>query len=428
MKRTERKWIKNKTVGVYVFVFIFSILCWTTCFLNAFAVSTSNSVMSNITVVWSLAEEIEPFSDKSEKTEKEIEEELYNVIEEEIQGLDLGELQKYVDELNDGEGSVVQRLLLYIKGERFDYQKFSTQILEVLFRKALEIFPAFACIAAIALLSGIVSSLRIGAWANSASDMVFLVSYSAVLIPLVSVLIECIGQTFTCIEEMQRQMQLIYPLMLTLMAASGGTLSAAICRPAVSFFSTAIVAVITSVVLPLTLIIIVFSIAGNFTQELKISKFSDFFKSTNKWIIGIAVSVFGLFFTLQGITAATYDGVVRRAAKYAIGNGIPIVGGFLSGGFDLAIAGGVLIKNALGSLGIFLMISVLFEPVVLLITVNLLLRLTSAATQSLGNGRISNLLSETAGNLHFCMAGLLFTAFLYFISIVLMICASEVLF
>jgi stage III sporulation protein AE len=137
--------------------------------------------------------------------------------------------------------------------------------------------------------------------------------------------------------------------------------------------------------------------------------------------------VFGLFFTLQGLTAATYDGVVRRAAKYAIGSGVPIVGGFLSGGFDLAVAGSILIKNSLGSMSIFLMVSVLFEPLVTLISVNVMLRFTAAITQPYGDSRISDFLGETADNLNYCTAGLLFTAFLYFITIVLIVSASEAL-
>jgi stage III sporulation protein AE len=175
-------------------------------------------------------------------------------------------------------------------------------------------------------------------------------------------------------------------------------------------------------------IIIVFSIAGNLTNQLKINKFTGFFKSINKWIIGICISAFGIFFTLQGITAANYDGIVRRAAKYAIGNGVPIVGGFLSGGFDLAVACSILIKNSLGCMSIFLMLAVIFEPLILLIAVNVLLRLTAAITQPFGGGRISDFLGETAENLHYCTAGLLFTAFLYFLTIMLMVCASEVLF
>ncbi len=363
------------------------------------------------------------------ETDKKAEEKLNENVEELVGNLDLQALQEYVDSIGAfNDESVGERLIALIKGEAFDYQSFGDRITTVLFKNVRELLPSFACIAAVALLSGIISSLRSGSLANTAGEMIFLITYAAALIPLIVVLTECFTAAFSAVYAMQKQMQIVYPLLLTLMAASGGTLSVAICRPAVSFFSTAIVSVVTAVVFPLTITIIAFSMAGNLTKELKISKFSAFFKSINKWIIGICISVFGLFFTLQGITAATYDGVVRRAAKYAIGNGIPIVGGFLSGGFDLAVAGSVLIKNSLGSMSIFLMVSVLFEPVILLVAVNLLLRFTAAITQPFGDSRISDFLGETAENLHYCTAGLLFTAFLYFLSIVQIVSSAEALF
>lgn len=372
---------------------------------------------------------VDSVSAVAEQTSGEAERVLGESVLELIGELDLKALQDYVNSLGGLSGeSVAERLVDYINGESFHYENFAREILNVLFKNVRELLPAFACIAAITLLSGLISTLKSGNVANTAGNMIFLISYAAALIPLIGVLTECFEQTFKSVSQMQRQMQIVYPLLLTLMAASGGTLSVSMCRPAVAFFSNTIVSLITSVVFPLTVAIVAFSMAGNLTKELKMNKFCAFFKSINKWVIGVSISVFGLFFTLQGLTAATYDGVVRRAAKYAIGSGIPIVGGFLSGGFDLAVAGSILIKNSLGSMSIFLMVSVLFEPIITLISVNVLLRFTAAITQSFGDSRISDFLGETAENLHYCTAGLLFTAFLYFLTIVLMVSSSEVLF
>ncbi len=354
------------------------------------------------------------------------EEALYESIAEQLGQLDLEALDEYVQSLGDFAGeSVAERLASYIKGAEFDYESAWKGFAETLLARAVELLPAFACITAVTLLSGLISTLKSGKAGQTSSEMIFIVTYAAALIPLLGVLTEVFSVSISCLRAMQKQMQLVFPLMLTVMSASGGGVSAAVCRPAVAFFSSTIVSVIEGVVFPITVTVVAFSMAGKLTSELKISKFTAFFKSINKWIIGVCVSVFGIFFTLQGITSASYDGVVRRAAKYAIGNGIPIVGGFLSGGFDLAVAGGILIKNALGSMGIFLMISVLFEPILLLITVNLLLRLTSAITQPFGDSRISDFLGETAENLHYCTAGLLFTAFLYFLTIMIMIFSTE---
>lgn len=356
-------------------------------------------------------------------------EELNQNILDQIDKLDTEELQKYLDSLDGfSDKSVGERLFDYIKGEQFDYGSFGQQILSVLFEDVKNMLPAFACVCAVALLCGILSSIKSNFADQSSADMMFLVAYAAALIPVLAVLTECFSRAGESIVSMQTQMQIVFPLLLTLMAASGGSVSAAIYQPAVAFLSTTIVSVVSSVVFPVTLTIIAFSMAGNLSKELKLNNFASFFKSINKWIIGVCVSVFGLFFTVQGLTSATYDGITRRAAKYAIGTGVPIVGGFLSGGFDLAVAGSVLIKNSLGSLSIFLMVSVLFEPLVMLIAANLFFRLTAAVTQPLGESRISDFLSETADNLNYCTAGLLFVAFLYFISIVLIICSSEVIF
>lgn len=365
----------------------------------------------------------------SANTKEEPKNMLNETVKEQIEALDLEELEAYIDSLGYfSNKSLSERLAEYIKSGTINYEGIWEQIRIVLFAKIAEILPAFACIAAIVLLSGLLSTMKITNGINASAEMIYLITYVAALIPLLIVLTECFQVSMDCISAMKTQIQLIFPLMLTLMAASGGALTAAVCRPAVGFFAANIVSVMHSLVFPLTITIIVLSIASSMTKELKIGKFTAFFKSINKWIIGVCVSAFGIFFTLQGLTAANYDGIVRRTAKYAIGNGIPIVGGFLSGGFDLAVAGSVLIKNSLGNMSIFLMLSVIFEPIVLLISVNLLLRLTAAMAQPLGDGRISDCLEETAGNLQYCMAGILFTAFLYFLSIMLMVCASEALF
>lgn len=401
MKTIPIKLRRNKKKYVFIFLIIFISLCIVFSF-------------TQITV--------------SAKEGEQAEEKLNETVSELLSKLDLEELQSYVESLGVSDTNVAERLLTHIKGEDFNYDDFTSKLGEVLLQKVYEILPAFACITAITLLSGIISSLKSGTLAGTASDMIILISYIASLIPLIGVLTDCFQTSLRCMSNMQKQMQIVYPLLLTLMATSGGSVSVAVCRPAVAFFSTNIVSIISTVVLPLTITIIAFSMASNLTKELKISKFSAFFKSTNKWIIGICVSVFGIFFTLQGITTASYDGIVRRATKYAIGNGIPIVGGFLSGGFDLAVASSVLIKNSLGSMSIFLMITVLFEPIILLLSTGLLLRFTSAVTQPFGDARISDFLGETADNLHYCTAGLLFTAFLYFLSIMLFVVSSEALF
>jgi len=353
--------------------------------------------------------------------------ELNENILEQIEKLDTSALEEYVNGLGILKGeSIKDRIVDYIAGGG-EFNDFFELIGSLLFSNLKNLLSPFACITAMVLLSGLITALNGHTIGASTSNTVFLATYTAVLIPVLAVLTECFGMIRESVSSMEKQMQIVFPLVLTLMAASGGSVSAAIYKPAVAFLSTTIVSAVSTVVLPVTIALIVFSAIGKISPELNTDKFSAFLKSINKWIIGIGVSVFGMFFTVQGITAATYDGITKRAARYAISSGVPIVGGFLSGGFDLALAGSVLIKNSIGSLGLVLLMVALSEPLMILVATNLFLRFTAAVTQPIGDRRISDFLGATADNLNYGTASLLFVAFLYFVVIVLMICSSEVL-
>ncbi len=119
----------------------------------------------------------------------ETEEELNQTIIEQLEQLDLQALQKYVDSLgNFTNESVVERLLAYIGGNELDYAKMAEQFGTVLFAKVMEIFPVFACITAIALLSGLLSTMRGDMIVRTTSETMFLITYAAALVPLVAVL------------------------------------------------------------------------------------------------------------------------------------------------------------------------------------------------------------------------------------------------
>ena len=166
---------------------------------------------------------------------------------------------------------------------------------------------------------------------------------------------------------------------------------------------------------------------GNLSSDVRTEKLGELFKSFNKWLIGLTLGLFSIFLTVQGIAAAQYDGLSLRAAKYAISSSVPIVGGFLSGGFDLVLAGSALIKNALGSFAVFILFGTLLQPLMLFVAFQLFLRIAAAATEPIG-GKISSFLSRLAGDLGYFIAGLLCIAFLYFITLMLLICSSGVIF
>lgn len=361
--------------------------------------------------------------------EDEARQELDDDIRELIGSLDTEELQNYLDTLSAFRGvSIKDKLMSVITGDfSLDYSSLAGAVFALIWDEGKIMLPAFAVILAVTLLCGILNSAKSDLLQSTMSDIIHFVCYLSVGATVLACLIGVLDAGFSAIFAMQKQMELIYPLLLTLMAASGGAVSVGIFRPAVAFMSGGICELFTSIVLPSSLVIIILAFVGDLTDDVRTEKLGELFKSVNKWLIGLVLGLFSVVLTVQGIASSQYDGISLKAAKYVISGSIPLVGGFLSGGVELLIAGSSLIKNALGSFAVFLLFGTILRPVLLFAVFQIFLRVSAAATEPVG-GKISAFLSRLAGDCGYFLAGLLSIAFLYFLSILLLVCSTGVFF
>lgn len=361
-------------------------------------------------------------------------EDLLGNVEEILGKLDTEELQNYLDSLTDEQknifgGNIGDKIMSVIDGNfSVDYSGALSALLGLLFDGLTGMLPAFCVICAITILCGILTHFRSSFSENGTAKIIHFVGYSGVLVLILTSVTGVIGDCSGAVGSMQAQMQAVFPVLLTLMATSGGTVSVAVYQPAVLFLSEIVVNIVAAVVFPLAALICVLNMVGNMSKEVKLKNFSAFFAGIIKWVLGITLTAFTVFLTVQGITSATYDGLSFKAAKYAISNSVPIVGGFIGSGFDLVIAGSVLIKNAVGSCGIVLLVLVIVAPLIQLIVCNLFLKLAAAVTEPVGDTGISDFLSSLSGTMNYFIAGLVAVGFMYFMTMLLLVCSSNTLF
>lgn len=350
-------------------------------------------------------------------------------VEDLLASLDTAELEEYLQTLSQFDGKDVKEMLAdLVTGDyALEYDTMWESVLALVWEEGRAMLPAFAVILAVAVLCGILNSAKSGFLQSSMSDIIHFVSYISVGAVVLAVLTNILQTAFSAIADMQRQMQIVYPLLLTLMAASGGAVSAGVFRPAVAFLASGICELFTAVVLPTSVVVVALTFAGNLSPDVRCEKLGGLFKSVNKWLIGLTLGLFTLFLTVQGIASAQYDGLSLRAVKYLVSGSVPIVGGFLSGGVDLVLAGSALIKNALGSFSVLLLFASVLRPLLLFAAFQLFLRLCAAATEPVG-GKISSFLTSLANDCGFFIAGLLCVAFLHFLTILLLVCSSGVIF
>lgn len=355
-------------------------------------------------------------------------------MEDAIDHLDTEELQEYLDSLTQEQreafgSNFVDKLKNLITGDfSLDYGGIISSLSGIFFDQIAGLLPVFCVICAVSVLCGILGRFKSSFAEKGTSKMIFFVGYSAVLVLILTSLTGIVKDCSSTVHSLQSQMQAIFPVLLTLIATSGGSVSVAVYQPAVLFLSEIIVDIVAGIVFPLAAMICVLNMVGNMSQEIKLKNFSNLFAAVIKRVLGLSLAAFTVFLTVQGITSATYDGLSFKAAKYAVSNTVPIIGSFLGSGFDLVIAGSVLIKNSVGSCGIFLLVIVLIVPLVQLIAYNLFLKLAAAVTEPIGDAGISNFLSSLSGTVNYFTAGLLAVGFMYFITVLLLICSSNTLF
>ena len=355
------------------------------------------------------------------------EQELAQNIEDVLEGLDLSELQKYLDENSDSYlfnfGDNAEEIIRYLINGNIgtDYGSYITEILSVVFSDVVSLLPAFAEVVAIALLCAIFSGAEGSVLGKSTSRIVKLACYSLIIVIVSTALVEVVSECIGCVTALKQQMEIITPLLITLTVLTGGTGSAAIYQPSAVFLSNGAVEIISGFIFPAAIAAAVLNFMSKINPQISFTGISKLLKSIMKWTLGITVTVFSVFLTIQSSATSLFDGVLFKATKYIIGNSVPIVGGFLSGGFDLLTAAGLLIKNSVGICGIVLLIMQVASPLILLIAFSVLLKIVGAIVQAAGENELFSLFSDLSSDTEYFIAGLLTVAFMYSLMVMLVI-------
>ena len=222
------------------------------------------------------------------------------------------------------------------------------------------------------------------------------------------------------------QINVLTPLILTIMAGVGGTNTAAVFSPTIAVITSGMFNLISSVLVPMLIAAFVFGVIGNISGGSGMEKTSAFMRSSVKWLFGTGFFLITAVMSILGITTSALDNLGVRGAKFAIGKYVPVIGGYMSEGFNLIVSGGIAIKNALGYTALVLLLLTVLPAVIQIAVLSLCLRLASAIVEPLGDKRMSDMLSGM-GDTVSLTGGVMFGAgFLYFVFVLILMAAGNV--
>ena len=191
------------------------------------------------------------------------------------------------------------------------------------------------------------------------------------------------------IARMADLMQTLFPLLLTLLAAVGGTAGTAVFQPTVVAACGTMTAVLRSVALPLAGGAAVTAILNHLSPRMRIGRLSSLFRGCANWTLGVSFTVFISVTAMQSLGAAAADGVTLRTAKYAVDNFVPVVGGMFADTMDTLVGASLLIKNALGVTGLMVLAAGMLGPMVQSAAAVMLYRAGAALLEPVADSRVS---------------------------------------
>ena len=100
-----------------------------------------------------------------------------------------------------------------------------------------------------------------------------------------------------------------------------------------------------------------------------------------------------------------------------------MLGGYISDGFELIKAGGMLVKNATGFASLIILLATIIVPIVSIGILELGLKLLAGVIEPIGDNRVSGLLYDIAKSLKLLIAIIVGVSLMYFLTIFLITCS-----
>ena len=232
---------------------------------------------------------------------------------------------------------------------------------------------------------------------NNISKIIYYAQYVIIVTIIMSNFTDIVKMIKETASNLVGFMNLLIPILITLMTYTGSIVTGGLLQPIILFIINFIANTIQNVLIPLVLVSSALAIISKVSEKVQITKITKFFKSSVTWFLGIMLTVFVGVVSLEGTLSSSIDGITAKTAKAAVSSIIPVVGKVLGDVVDSVLGCGVILKNAVGIVGIIVIIGICIAPVIKLGTLTMIYNLAAGIIEPVADGKIVKLLEEIGG-------------------------------
>ena len=280
-----------------------------------------------------------------------------------------------------------------IKGE-VDNQTLFKKVLGLLGGELIESLTVLGSILAIVIIHSILKSVSESLENDNISKLIYYVQY----ILIVSIVMMNFSDIVHIVKDTCNNLvgfiNILIPLLISLMIYTGSITTSGVLEPVILFLINFIGNIIQNIIIPIVLVFISLIVISKISDNVQIDKLSKFLKSGVVWFFGIVLTIFVGVISLEGTLSSSVDGITAKTTKAVVSSAIPVVGKILGDAVDTVLGCGIILKNAVGIIGVVIVIGICIIPIIKLGILTIAYKVMSAICEPIAEKNITSLLDQ----------------------------------
>ncbi|TFJ93705.1 stage III sporulation protein AE [Lentibacillus salicampi] len=276
------------------------------------------------------------------------------------------------------------------------------------------------------LFSTILQTMHTAFERGAVSKIAYYVVYIVLIYLVLNSFYLAVSYANDAIDMMSSFMIALLPLMLGIMATLGNVITVSFFHPIIIFLINVSGVLVSRFILPLLFLAALLLIVSDLNENYKVTNLANLFKQVGMGTLGVFLTIFLGVMSVQGATSAVQDGVAMKTTKFITGNFIPVVGRTFTDATDTILSASLLLKNAVGIVGVVMIVLIAIFPAIKIFAIALVYKLSAAILQPIGAGPVISALETISKYIVFILACLLAVTLMFFLAIVILVAASNI--
>ncbi|MFO7294512.1 MAG: stage III sporulation protein AE [Clostridia bacterium] len=359
---------------------------------------------------------------------EDIREQMRSIIDRQLDELSVERWDEFIEEGQQQGNPVFQEgsardLIKKIVTGQFDFnlRDFLLHIMGIFYREVMSNLALIARIIALAVVCGVLKNMQDSFQSVSTAEVAYFACYMVVVLMVIHSIMSAVETGRKAVEAMASFTHSFFPVLLALLVSIGGITSSAILKPTVGLLVGFMGMVIEHIMFPLILASAVIIMVNHISDKVQLNRLSSLLKNLCEWSLGLIFTVFVGALIVQGVMAASIDGISIRTAKFAVDTFVPVVGKMFAQAVDMVVGCSLLIKNAVGLVGLLVIASICLYPVLKILGIMAIYKLTSAVLEPVTDKRIADCLNDIGNMMIIIAITVAGMAMVFFLAITLVI-------